>query len=1120
MATRFYLPASGTAPASPAFGSLWDLTTSATRCPLVTTPTNTALVMVSTDAETSTTNAIDGLIRQYVSDVLPAGSISGTFSYVIGSVESANGANAFNQIRISVVSGDGSVERGVLYAGQTDTVPGGADTPNQEFSTAGHLTRFISGAALSSVTAQSGDRIVVEIGARFANTSATSYTAELHIGDPTAGGDHALSSGVNTSLRPWVEFSQNVFSSGPTMSLAGTLQRETADFTLDAGPFVTLGGTTQRETGSFTLDVEADPSLTLGGTLQREEGAFVLDAGRTITLAGEVQRETGAFEVTTGHTLTLGGTLQRETGAFVLATPNSMSLAGTLRRETAVVMLDAGRLISLNGTLQRVTGALSFGVVPTMQRRNRLGGRRRSLIATATYEPPVEAMPANLPQGQMMEVANAFSAVTLNGTEPVYTVTSARATRLRTRIVVGGKDVTYFRGVPTPEPQYQLIEPLSYGVATLTFPQIVAWAERPGVNPLRWLRKGAKVLIQRVSEDDEVVATDYRGVVIGYDLSGRSLTVQVGGELSGRAALRWEPKRLFRTTSDAGTLAYFAVRHYGLRFLPRGGPTTGIQLQNFGDMGGLDYLLNLCAMAQDTSGNQWTIERWANVWRMVRKDTTTIRASLYVDDERVRADLRRDFAEEPNRVFADGVTKEGERVRFGIYPGLRQGDAAPYPFDDERTFAIGTTDEDTDTGDGITVMIARLIVCGYLTWRDSAGDYDADVVRGINRLQEEAGLGATGQMDPPTWEVLFDLTQTGYSLNGIRVMPAAQRSRVRRWDRSGSGSIIRRNPDYDPHELVVDTAVSVGAGKERGQIREWSRTEIGVDPWAGLTETSNWVGTITLGGASNGGSGVTYALIDGEHNPGDPLTEADVLPARALRPGDNIWLPLLDGGTLAHVSAVNVDNGRVQIDVDTRARDAMKVWQVIARNRESRRNPAREFLASYRSSAIPKDIVEFEEYGGTVDAQVRLTGGTWNVFPVIAGEAGTIARTRVTTTPATEFAMAVFGKRISKARLNNLLAAPLSEGAGWEDAQTRRVLEDHVMLYASGDWEQPLGYFPARKTDEEGATFALVTGRHEDDASYGYRTFEHPVLWVAIWVPTDCAIPPGRILWNQQEAGS
>lgn len=211
-ATRFYLAGdSGTAASvTPAFGTQWASTTNAIRRKAATSKQNTTLTAeTGTDYVETSTSAGNLLHRQYVSDPLISQTISGTVSMVISGLENDLNADASLQLVVRLVSGDGAVERGVLYGGHAAANNATPGALGQEFDTT-NSTRIINAVAVTPLFAQHGDRLVFEIGHRYANTSSTSYYASLTVGDPTATSDFALTAGLATNLVPWIELSHEL----------------------------------------------------------------------------------------------------------------------------------------------------------------------------------------------------------------------------------------------------------------------------------------------------------------------------------------------------------------------------------------------------------------------------------------------------------------------------------------------------------------------------------------------------------------------------------------------------------------------------------------------------------------------------------------------------------------------------------------------------------------------------------------------------------------------------------------------------------------------------------------------------------------------------------------------
>lgn len=802
-----------------------------------------------------------------------------------------------------------------------------------------------------------------------------------------------------------------------------------------------------------------------------------------IRYAGLVSESTAVLPgVTSAGVLVEGGLVSETTTLFAGSVIDGEQFDGGFVTETTTV---------LGGTVE-------LGYATTY--RDVTNGRIRYGVGYASWAPAVVPTPPHLSgvgggagYARAVDKALAFSAVTVVGTQPTFTVSELAEPRHRDRVIVGGRDVTYFRGAEVRVGNYQLMEPFGYGTAVLEFPQVYPEYEAIGVGDLAWLAPGSPVLIQRVDAAGNVVATDYKGVLTSPNANTGTFTYEVGGEVTGPASLRHRPMPLFRVVEDIGRQLARALGFVGVR-TPRLGPDTGIELARVGDMSLLEYMQQLVGRAWTRSGNQWTVmPDDQGVYRIARKDRATIAGTVYLSASSAEADLRRDIAEEPNRIFGTGVTPAGKRIRNGRYPGLDIDNA------DKPAFP-GSMSEG-DTGDGVLALIRQLQVQGYLNAETAPGGFDEDVTEAVRQIQEDAGLTVTGTVNSATWDAIYDNASQGVSLKLARVEPLAQKGYTKQYRYSASGAIIGRNPNYDPTRLKIDRMVDYGTGFKKSQMVEWSRAE--------LVEAAepNWVGTLTIHSG---------AVVAGEHTPGDPI--GGVLVARDIKPGMNLSLPQFQGGIVVHVTAAQVTGDVVTLQVDTRARDAWNVAQVIERNRESRRDPARAFFRQLASSQAQKDAIEeWSEVGGLI-ADHDLVAG-WNVIEVVGGQAGTVRSIRFNTNPNAESSVAVFGKKVWPKALQQAIGNPLTaEGAArWQDEQVRNRLErDHGLLYSAGDDTDPGGYSPGYKSGES----SIFTGRFEDDASFAYYTDTRPILYVAVYVDRDTTIPGGRILWPQLEAGA
>ena len=219
-ATRFYLPsaaAAATGIPTPTFDASWDFTTGAIRRWLELSK-NAPLGQIGQKVQAVNVNspagAVDALQIQFVSAPLDSNqTISGNVKGQVGSSEANAAADMRAQIVIWVYTGSGS--RGTLYAGDTAALA-------NEFSVFGTVTnrKYPRGGstALSSVAAQTGDRIVVEIGCRKGENATTSRNMIHVFGNPQGATDLPEDeTDTSQSKAPWIEFDSTITFSADTL---------------------------------------------------------------------------------------------------------------------------------------------------------------------------------------------------------------------------------------------------------------------------------------------------------------------------------------------------------------------------------------------------------------------------------------------------------------------------------------------------------------------------------------------------------------------------------------------------------------------------------------------------------------------------------------------------------------------------------------------------------------------------------------------------------------------------------------------------------------------------------------------------------------------------------------
>lgn len=207
----------------------------------------------STQGEVGTTNAQDGVLAQFVSAPLAAQTITGTLAGVFFARENNAGANMISQFTARVVAPDGTVRGTLVPLDSTTTLSNEWNASASAFRSA-RFPSGSSGTTVTSVTAQDGDFIVIEVGWRALNTSSTAFNGTILYGGGFHGTDAPQNdtTTTNTQQYPWIEFSQNLtFLNTPAMvsnSVAGApdvmpaplseIEGRTTDFTaltFDAG---------------------------------------------------------------------------------------------------------------------------------------------------------------------------------------------------------------------------------------------------------------------------------------------------------------------------------------------------------------------------------------------------------------------------------------------------------------------------------------------------------------------------------------------------------------------------------------------------------------------------------------------------------------------------------------------------------------------------------------------------------------------------------------------------------------------------------------------------------------------------------------------------------------------
>jgi hypothetical protein len=823
-------------------------------------------------------------------------------------------------------------------------------------------------------------------------------------------------------------------------------------------------------------------SLSAAGSVGTLSGAAVAGTG-TVTAAG-THGLTGSATIGATVTITAEG-LVEETGttsAFIVGTATITAAGVVISHDTDTSNADDG--IGLDGT------------------------------ADVVWEPAVVPVPTLIGPRVERDVRVAAQVIDTAPTlVPNFAKAAGRreyAVSLRERVLIGNRDVTFLRGVPVTVDNIRLIDPLLYGSASVTLPQVDLAYDTIGAGDLAFLYDFAPVRVQLVDADDEVVVPDYyKGFVLRINTDGPSVSLDVAGQAAGSLSLLWVPQPTYRRKQDVEHICVDLLRDAHVRAHEHTG-SSGVGIIRRGASDGLTIFNETLSVWAGSTASPITFTPRASdgAYRKTVKDTATIHGTIYVDHSLISPSIARDLATENRRVYASGFTAAGELVTNTKTPGLTQGEVPAFPLS-SGSLVLDMTDADTLTGAGVTALQEQLALHDFLDVEDAdAGVFDSATAAAVVAFKTDAGLSSlTPAVSESTWNVLWNLAATNYSLDDAREYPMAEDPAVRKWNRTSNGSKIEANPLYDPHVKPVGEFIEVGGPWKHREIRDFAHSR--------LRSEDVWVGTLTL----------RSGLVRGEHNPGDPFTTADVMDRRELVPNMRLWLPYFQGGKVFYVTGVEHGLEETQVSVSTKPETTYETWAAISRVREAKSNVARMAQGHVRASQVRRDTgPSWDTSSGWIANKVAVAAG-WNEIEVPAGQAGIVQRVKVELETPDEFALLLTKKRVSLSALNSrdAISTPLTDprpaSRPWfERDAIVDWLETRGYLDAWGTEDQPCGYDPQPKTDERGATAAAITGKFVEACGLNYETGAEPVLYLYVWVGTDNHLLPGRILRNQRTA--
>jgi hypothetical protein len=682
----------------------------------------------------------------------------------------------------------------------------------------------------------------------------------------------------------------------------------------------------------------------------------------------------------------------------------------------------------------------------------------------------------------------------------------------RFRIIIGGKDVTFFRNSQTVLHGWTDNEPFGDASAEISFPQVSTF-ETPGTRDLTWFREWEEVSIQLVLNAGVTVRSEgknwtgptivplFEGIVPAFEdalsKTDNVLTLTAMGVLYQLDLYTMPPDISPRAASDIGPRIADAINSRAVGHGFRGNACARHTTNVLSGQGGAwdklltGYIQDLLSVCQDHLGRRATLSlvRPKTPW-IKWKDTATVHWTIWAGQPGVTYGLTSDWSSAFNVYYGEGTDDRGRHWRNTKYPNLHPDTAPLYPGSPSSLFYPGGSKT------GFLPFARRMYEHGYIHMHrtNTYNSADSDEVRAVQRHK---GILVDGIVGPQTWAAVFEVGSNEGDLNGSYFMPIAEWTAVEPWRFNAQGAKVGKNTHFQPSAVRIEHYDNYGDHFTKADARASALNSL---HWS--YHHPGWSGTITL--------------------------DADLIQGSRflIRAGENILIKGFKGRGwtssdkvyLFHIAQVDRDltaePPTVTLTVDTNARDLMTIAAVAERDYNTR-HPSDRQTPNHRASRITQDtavVWDYENGAGVIPKHAQYAG-LWTVMRIPAGERGTIAATRFyTSVPHSAFAVAVFGKPVTDRWLRSLLGNPLVNFKG-KDGRDYNPWDYHAValdnagyLYAVGGPDIPAGYYPTNDTSNA----KNLTGWLKDDNSWYFESQHAPWLWVAVYTAKSCYVE-GRL---------
>lgn len=654
------------------------------------------------------------------------------------------------------------------------------------------------------------------------------------------------------------------------------------------------------------------------------------------------------------------------------------------------------------------------------------------------------------------------------------------------QMIVGGRDVTYFRDFPAEMGPWSSNEPNGDAATSVFFPQI-SWWERPKRNHLSWMRQGSNVTILLIRPNGSR-KTLFEGLVVGWGYSGQGhgVSLDILGCLY-QADHTPYMQELHKRTRDIGNaIANIMDRVVSNHYRPCNRPNTGIETNIRGSGGasltqGVQDILSTAFTAG--RANQWTITNLPGRRPHIRlKDKTTRHWSMAMGHPGLDLNITNDFQQDIGVIWGSGIGPKGDSWFNAKYPGIRIETAPNYPLAPGSIFVAGSGTL------GFDEFSDELRTRGFTM--HSRDTYSVRDVEEVRTVQRRSGITIDGQVGAQTWSTVFGVGGSFASLADAYISPIAIRHVNRKNNVRADGSIIGPNLNYVHRRLAMGRYEEYGdVSKEQGVKSARDEAQVGEK------HEPHWVGSATFEMDPEEGS-------RWEMKAGENLYVKFMFP-----PPKRIGL---DDGLLLHMSQVSVTpGGSVTAQLSFLGHDMTTLASIRSRNKDTR-DPARRQISGRRSRISEDRTIPWDsEAGGGKIPMHNLQGGHWLTFPIPAGQIGTISEVLyICATPlnsdtittafnngsalpgAKEFCVAIFSKPVTANFLQDLVGNPLTKRDTWGNNAAK--LEKAGLLQAYGASDQAAGFWPG-----QGSKGDLLTGKMLDGSSWPWESVDPPYLFIA-----------------------